>query len=246
MFFNWVSLNYNLFTEEKNVSSNLPGTAGSFVSIKLGFGPNISSNTYEEKTPVNFNNYYYFIKASANVNTDGSSLKVIDDPLSGEQTVIYSTDRKFVYDLNYLPQYDGSGDISYTTTSQFAIGSISNISINDTGSNYESLPICRGVLPSITNIATVSATIDTTTGYLSSVVVEEQGNNYSKPVALITDGDGFDYKLECISENGKVKAVNILNLGRGFTYNPTIKIFESDVKVFLTSVNIGIPKILDW
>ena len=236
------SLNYNLFTEEKNVSTNLPGTVGSFVSIKLGFGPNISSNTYEEKTPVNFNNYYYFIKASANVNTDGSSLKVIDDSLSGEQTVIYSTDRKFVYDLNYLPQYDGSGDISYTTTSQFAIGSISNISINDTGSNYESLPICRGVLPSITNIATVSATIDTTTGYLSSVVVEEQGNNYSKPVALITDGDGFDYKLECISENGKLKAVNILNLGRGFTYNPTIKIFESDVKVFLTSVNIGIPK----
>jgi len=236
------SLNYNLFTEEKNVSSNLPGTAGSFVSIKLGFGPNISSNTYEEISPVNFNNYYYFIKASANVNTDGSSLKVIDDPLSGEHTVIYSTNRKFVYNVRTLPQYDGSGAISYTTTSQFAIGSISNISINDTGNNYELLPICRGIIPSPLNIATVSATIDLTTGYLSSIVVTEQGNNYSKPIAIITDGDGIDYKLECISENGKLKAVNILNSGKGFTYNPTIKIFESDIKVFLTSDNIGIPK----
>jgi hypothetical protein len=236
------SLNYNLFTEEKNVSSNLPGTAGSFVSIKLGFGPNISSNTYEEKSPVNFNNYYYFIKASANINTDGSSLKVIDDSLSGEQTIIYSTNRKFVYGLKTLPQYDGSGTISYTTTSQFAIGSIANISINDTGNNYELLPICRGIIPSSSNIATVSSIIDFTTGYLSSIIVTDQGNNYSKPIAIITDGDGFDYKLECISENGKVKAVNILNSGKGFTYNPTIKIFESDIKVFLTSDNIGIPK----
>lgn len=236
------SLNYNLFTEEKNVSSNLPGTAGSFVSIKLGFGPNISSNTYEEKQPVNFNNYYYFIKASADVNTDGASLKVIDDPLSGEQTVIYSTNRRFVYNLKSLPQYDGSGSISYTTTSQFAIGSIANISINDTGNNYELIPVCKGIIPSLSNIATVTSTIDFTTGYLSSIIVNEQGNNYSKPIAIITDGDGFDYKLECISENGKVKAVNILNSGKGFTYNPTIKIFESDVKVFLTSDNIGIPK----
>ncbi len=236
------SLNYNLFTEEKNVSSNLPGTSGSFVSIKLGFGPNISSNTYQNKTPINFNNYYYFIKATANVNTEGSFLKVIDDPLAGEQSVIYSTDKKFVYNVKSLPQYDGSGDISYTTTSQFAIGSIANISINDTGINYKSIPVCKGILPSTSFVSTVTAKIDTTTGYLSSIVVNNQGNNYSKPIAIITDGDGFDYKLECVVENGKIKTVNILNPGKGFTYDPTIKIFESDIKVFLTSDNIGIPK----
>jgi hypothetical protein len=236
------SLNYNLFTEEKNVSSNLPGTAGSFVSIKLGFGPNISSNTYQNKSPVNFNNYYYFIKATNDVNTDGSSLKVIDDPLSGEQSIIYSTDRKFVYNVKSLPQYDGSGDISYTTTSQFAIGSISNISINDTGTNYKSIPICKGVLPTSSFLSTVSAKINPITGSLSSVVVENQGSNYSKPVAIITDGDGFDYHLECVVENGRVKSVNILNSGKGFTYDPIVKIFESDVKVFFTSSNIGVPK----
>jgi hypothetical protein len=236
------SLNYNLFTEEKNVSSNLPGTAGSFVSIKLGFGPNISSNEYEQKIPVNFNNYYYFIKASADVDTDGSSLKVIDDPLSGEHFVIYSTEDKFVYSMNSLPQYDGTGTIKYDTTSQFAIGSIKSLSIVDTGSDYDLIPICKGVIPTSSYEALVTASIDTTTGYLSSVVVNEQGKNYSNPVALITNGDGFDYKLECVSENGRIKAVNIVNPGRGFTYNPEIKIFESDVKVFFTSNNIGIPK----
>ena len=236
------SLNYNLFTEEKNVSSNLPGTAGSFVSIKLGFGPNISSNEYEQKIPVNFNNYYYFIKASADVDTDGSSLKVIDDPLSGEHFVIYSTEDKFVYSMNSLPQYDGTGTIKYDTTSQFAIGSIKSLSIVDTGSDYDLIPICKGVIPTSSYEALVTASIDTTTGYLSSVVVNEQGKNYSNPVALITNGDGFDYKLECVSENGRIKAVNIVNPGRVFTYNPEIKIFESDVKVFFTSNNIGIPK----
>jgi len=236
------SLNYNLFTEEKNVSSNLPGTTGSFVSIKLGFGPNISSNEYEQKIPVNFNNYYYFIKASADVDTDGSSLKVIDDPLSGENFVIYSTENKFVYSMNSLPQYDGTGTIKYDTTSQFAIGSIKSLSIVNTGSNYDLIPVCKGILPTSSYEASVTASIDTTTGYLSSIVVNNQGQNYSKPVALITDGNGFNYKLECISENGKIKAVNIINPGEGFTYNPEIKIFESDVKIFFTSNNIGIPK----
>jgi hypothetical protein len=236
------SLNYNLFTEEKNVSSNLPGTVGSFVSIKLGFGPNISSNEYEQKIPVNFNNYYYFIKASADVDTDESSLKVIDDPLSGENFVIYSTENKFVYSMNSLPQYDGTGTIKYDTTSQFAIGSIKALSIVDTGSDYDLIPLCRGILPTSIHEALVTASIDTTTGYLSSIIVNNQGQNYSKPVALITNGDGFDYKLECISENGRIKAVNILNPGQGFTYDPEIRIFESDVKVFFTSNNIGIPK----
>ena len=235
------SVNYNLLTSEKSVSTNLPGTPGSFVSLKLGFGPNISTNTYENEVPVNFNNYYYFIKASDNVNTEGASLKVIQDPLAGERRVVYSTDNRFVYELSSTPQYDGTGSISYTTSGKFAIGSIADINIVDTGSNYTELPICTGVLPTTTYQAELEAVVDTSNGSIGSVRVIGQGRNYSKPVALVTDGDGTGARFECIVEDGKVKSVVTTNGGRDYTY-AEIEVFESDVTIFFTSNNIGIPK----
>ncbi len=235
------SVNYNLLTSEKSVSTNLPGTAGAFVSLKLGFGPNISTNTYENEVPVNFNNYYYFIKASDNVNTDGASLKVIQDPLAGEQRVVYSTSNRFVYELSSIPQFDGTGNVSYTTSGAFAIGNISNIGIIDTGSNYTELPICKGVLPTITYQAETETIIDTSNGSIGSVRVINQGVNYSKPIALVTNGDGTGARFDCLIENGKIKSILTLNGGRDYTF-AEVKVFESDVDIFFTSNNIGIPK----
>ena len=62
------SNNYNIFTEEKVVSGIQPGNPGSSVSITLGFGPNIAGRS-RERFPVNFDTYYYFIKAGSDVNT---------------------------------------------------------------------------------------------------------------------------------------------------------------------------------
>ena len=235
------SVNYNLLTSEKSVSTNLPGTPGSFVSLKLGFGPNISTNTYENEVPVNFNNYYYFIKASEDVNTEGASLKVIQDPLAGEHRVIYSTANRFAYELNSVPQYDGSGSISYTTSGAFAVGSITKLNIIDTGSNYTNLPICRGILPTNDYLAELEAVVDTSNGSIGSVRVINQGSNYSKPVAFVTNGDGVGAKFECVLENGKIKSIITRNGGKDYTF-AEIKVFESDVTAFFTSNNIGVPK----
>ena len=236
------SSNYNIFTEEKLVSPISPGNPGSFLTIKLGFGPNIASNSFQNKKKLNFTNYFYFIKVSPNVNTDNSFLRVIEDPLIGEKIVTYTTDTKFVYSLGSVPEYDGSGQMTYTTTSEFAVGKINSINITNTGNDYKRLPLIDGVLPSSTKECIVDVIYDTANKNVAGFKILNQGQNYSKPKAIVTDGDGLNYKFDCFTLNGKVTKIDVINKGSNFTYKPTVKIIESDVEIYFNSNNIGIPK----
>ena len=114
------SKSYNLLTLEKLTSNVLPGNAGSFTDLKFGFGSRLQQNNYDRKVSTNFSNFYYFDKNGI-VNSEGSSLKITQDPLQGAKTVNYVTPTRFVYDLESTPIWDGSGDISYTTSGQFAV-----------------------------------------------------------------------------------------------------------------------------
>lgn len=236
------SANYNIFTEEKETSGIAPGNAGAFVCIKLGFGPAIYTNSYQERRAINFQNYFYFIKVSPDVDTGGSYLRIIDDPLVGLKEVIYNTGKKFVYQLNETPAYDGSGTISYITSSRLAVGSIHSVNVVNTGQGYNSIPIVTGVVPSEVNEATVDPIWDPIRQVVTGFSIIDQGNNYVKPTIILTDTDGDRYQYECEQFNGKLTQVSILKEGSGFTYKPTAKIIESDVKIYLESTNIGIPQ----
>ena len=236
------SVNYNIFTQEKETSGISPGNAGSYLSIKLGFGPAISTNTYQERRAINFQNYFYFIKVSPNVDTSGSYLRIIDDPLTGLKEVVYNTDTKIVYRLNNSPAYDGSGDMSYITSSRLAIGNIHSLKIVNTGEGYTNIPIISGVSPTVTNEAFVDPVWDPVEQKVINFTILDQGDNYSKPVVIVTDGDGFDYQYECSVFDGKITQVKVNQTGYGFTYKPTVKIAESDVKLYLESNNIGLPQ----
>jgi len=234
------SSNYNIFTEEKFVSNVSPGSPGSFVTIKLGFGPNISNNNFTERRRINFNNYFYFIKVSPDVNTNNSFLKIIDDPLVGEKTVSYATSKKLVYKLSTIPEYDGTGVITYTTTSPFAIGKIDKIKITNTGQNYKKIPTVDGVLPSAEYECLVDPIYDTLNKTVVGFDIIQQGINYSKPKAIIIDSES-EYEFKCIQESGKVTSILVLNGGK-FTEKPTVKIIETDVSIFLESETIGVPQ----
>jgi len=236
------SANYNIFTEEKETSGIAPGNAGSFVCIKLGFGPAIYTNTYQERRSINFQNYFYFIKVSPDVDTGGSYLRIIDDPLAGLKKVVYNTDKKFVYQLNSIPAYDGSGTISYITSSRLAIGSIHSVNVVNTGQGYNNIPIVTGVVPSGVNEASVDPIWDPVRQVVTGFSIIDGGVNYSQPTIILTDTDGERYQYECEQFNGKLTQVTILKEGSGFTYKPTAKIIESDVKIYLESTNIGIPQ----
>ncbi len=238
------SLNYNIFTEEKFVSSVPPGNPGSFLTIKLGFGPNISNNTFDQKKPINFTNYFYFIKVS-DVNTQNSYLQVVDDPLTGEKNVIYSTDTRFVYNLDKTPEYDGTGQINYTTSSKFAVGKINDVIVENFGENYKFIPTVYGIDVAQEYEAIINLTYDSVERKIKSIEVVDGGRYYSKPKAIVVDGDGSEAEFEVLVNNGSISRIIVTNEGRNYTYPPEIKVIETDVKLYFTSNDIGVPQTIN-
>lgn len=235
------SSNYNIFTEEKFVTTISPGNSGSYLTVKLGFGPNIANNNFTERKRINFNNYFYFIKVSPDVNTEDSFLKIIDDPLTGEKNVTYVTDRQIVYNLLDTPEYDGTGQISYTTNSSFAIGKIDSIKISNTGESYKKLPLVTGVLPSQEYECIVDPIYNTVDKTILGFNIINQGKNYSRPKAIVTNSNDTSYNFKCIQEDGKLTSILVLNGGK-FNQKPSVKIIESDVIIHFESENIGVPQ----
>jgi hypothetical protein len=72
--------------------------------------------------------------------------------------------------------------------------------------------------------------------------ITNQGSNYSKPKVVIIDGGGSGYSFKPFVLNGKVKKIDVINGGYGYTRTPLIKIIESDLKIYFTSKNIGVPQ----
>lgn len=235
------SLNQNIFVSEKIIGSNEPGTASAYVKIKFGFGSLIESNTLTNKQDLNFNNYYYFIVAN-NVDTNNSYLKVIDDPLAGEKTIQYATENKFVYSVDKEPQYQGSGDITYKTNSSFALGKISKVTIDNSGSSYTNVPLIDGVLVSSVKEAKVEPIYDSVNKKIVSVRVVNGGENYTNPKIAIVNSNDYGARFKVYQENGKIKKVDVINTGFGFEYLPELKVYEGAVKLYAYSNDIGIPK----
>ena len=235
------SLNYNIFTEEIDRSSIEPGSSGSFVKLKLGFGANVATNDYINKVPVNFKNYYYFILADG-VNTNGSYLNVIDDPLSGRKLVDYSTATKFVYKVEKEPQYNGSGTIKYNTNSRFAIGEIKEVAIDNTGTDYTSVPLVTGSEVAEEYRARIQTQYDSITKSIVSATVIEKGSNYVDPKIIIVDGDGVGAVLNPIAVNGQIVRVDVIDGGSGYTFAPTVKVVEGSSKLYARSKTIGVPQ----
>ncbi|CAR63348.1 strucutural protein [Synechococcus phage S-RSM4] len=235
------SKNFNLITGEKLASNTLPGNAGAFTEVKFGFGSRIAANDYSTEKGTDFTNFYYFDKNGI-VNAEGSFLKIVKDPLQGEKRVIYVTPNRFVYNVSSEPLWDGSGDISYTTTGQFAIGEIKDFKITNLGLNYKKVPIITGVAPTQNYRASATVLFDLESKVITSVEVNERGSNYSNPKVVITDGDGIDAKFNVVLRGGEIFSITVANPGSGYTYAPTIEIVESDVEAYVDSNTIGIPQ----
>ena len=230
-----------IFTEEKEVSGIQPGNAGSYVAITLGFGPNIAGLA-QQRFPVNFDTYYYFIKASSDVNTDSASLQVIDDPLTGPKTVKFTTPTKFAYQLPDVPDYQGTGTITYTTSSPFAEGKITKTTINNLGAGYKRSPIVEGCLVTDNNEPLLTVSWDSITQSIKGVQINEGGKNYINPKAVVTNGDGVGATFSVVSDQGRITRIDVLSGGSGYTFTPTVSVYEGAIDAFFESESIGLPQ----
>lgn len=235
------SKNYNIITEEKVTSTILPGNPGSFTDIKFGFGSRLASNLFTKKVGTQFSNFYYFDKNGI-VDSEGRYLKIIADPLQGSKKITYVTPTRFVYQLDSIPLWDGSGFISYTTTGEFAIGQINSFEVINLGLNYKKVPIIIGCSPTNSYKAEASVLFDVVTNRITGVKIDKKGSNYINPKIVVTKGDGSDVEFNIVLRNGEIFSITVKNPGKGYTYAPEIDIVESDVESYVNSNSIGIPQ----
>ena len=235
------SRNYNLITTEKQESTILPGNPGAFTDVKFGFGSRLADNNYQTKRGTDFANFYYFDKKNV-VDSEGAFFKIVTDPLQGRKTINYVTADRFVYDIPSEPLWDGSGSISYTTTGQFAIGSINDVSIINLGLNYRKPPIVVGVDPTESYRASATVLFDDASQTITGVNISNIGSNYVNPKVVVTKGDGSGVEFNIVVRNGEIFSITIANPGRGYTYAPEIIIVESEVEAFVESSSIGVPQ----
>jgi hypothetical protein len=228
------SFRKNIISIEANRNSIAPGSSGSFIT----FRPGIKDG---QKVDTQYLRYFYFDKNEI-VKTDDAYLGLIEDPLQGPHRVTYSTDRSFVFEYSRNPQYDGSGSMSYTTTSRSAVGEINSVSIFNPGSGYKKTPIITGVEVQRNLEATVTANYDPVGQNVFSVTVVNAGSGYSKPKVIVADGDGTGLEFQTFSTGGFIDKVIVTNSGKNYTSVPTLKVIETDVKLFCTSETIGVPQ----
>lgn len=236
------SINKNIITIEQ--TTNLaPGTFGAYVDVKFGYGDRRTSNTYTTKLPSSYVNYFYYDKNNI-IKSGDSYLTVIDDPLQGNKIVIYRTPNKFVYSVDALPPYDGSGAITYSTTSKSAYGNINSVSIANFDDKYESLPEVIAAEVYEVNRAVIEVDWNKNRQSIENIKIVSGGLNYTSPV-LIIKGDGKNFAYEIVkNSDGSIASINVINQGSGYTYRPEITVCESQIDLKLESSSIGTAKTL--
>ena len=262
------SRSYNLITEEKTATTILPGSAGAFTTVKFGFGAALATNTAfapigteliidsdfivdedyivgelysPTKIGTDFTNFYYFDRNNI-VSSDNSYLQIIQDPLQGQKILTYVTPTRFVYQLNSTPLWDGSGVIKYTTTGQFAIGSIDKFKMINLGLNYKKIPTIVGCDPTSSYRAKATVLFDTLTSRVIGVTIDNKGSNYVDPKIVIIEGDGVGLDFDTVVRSGEIFSITVKNAGKGYTKAPEIKIIEGSLGAYAQSNSIGVPQ----
>jgi hypothetical protein len=234
--------NFNIITLESKSNNILPGNSGSFITFKSGFGSVIESNQFNTKSSSDFNTFFYFDKNGI-IDSDQSYIRVIPDPLQGEKTSIYVTNNEIVYELDSIPQYDGSGSISYTTTSRSAVGEINKVSLLNQGVGFTELPTLLGVRPSADNECVARVVWNSQFKNISSIIIENPGKNYINPKVLLLNSTGQFADFEVVkNSDGSIAGIITKNKGINYTVAPDVKIIETSPKIYFTSSNIGQPK----
>lgn len=236
------SKNYNIITTESVKNNILPGNLGSNITLKFGFGDATVENTYTDKKTLYYNTFFYFDKNGI-ISSDENYIRVVEDPLQGEKTITYTSPTSFVYDMREIPLYDGSGTISYTTTSSSAVGEVNSIKVLNGGFGFKNVPAIAGIVPSEENECLVDVNWNENLKNITSIIILNPGKNYVNPeiVVLSETGSGAEFEIST-NADGSISGIITKNKGSKYLTKPTIKVVEGAVKCYYESNTIGVPK----
>ena len=224
-----------IFTEDStNINSltnvdyyGTPGTVGSSIVI-----------TKEALLNFDVSRVYYYEQNNQILNNK-AFFTVLTLP-SGTQNVKVVSDNLFKFTLPIQPeQLEYLNVISYTTTSQTAIGKISKISVIDGGEGYKKLPKIEGITHSQLDDAKFTYSI-TNGSFDDTISVISTGNRYSNSTKIIVNTlTGSGAILEPTIVGGRIISVNVVDPGDGYDENDTIVAVDADCQIFAVSDSIG-------
>ena len=230
------------------------------------------TGTLNDRVARRYQRYYYksVVRTTANgdaeirigpstsiVDSD-SYMEIINDPLQGRQiitdaltttddaagqAVSFVTADRFVYEMSEVPEWFGTGTMKYTSESRSAIGGIDVIKVANLGSGYKRVPIVKGCELHPAYSSTVTAQWDSVNNNIVGVTVDTPGSNYSKPRVVVSDGNGTEAEFEVLkTADNKVARVTVINKGKNYTYKPSLKVIEGDLRAYALGDSIGITK----
>ena len=220
-------------------STQKPGTTGSYISFQLGYGIPIDGTSWETEPVLAIPPKIYYGEASDLINSESQHFTLVEDPFAGKHKVFYGYEYEFAFRLDQEPQQEGFTNIEYYTDSLYAIGSIKSVKVISGGSNYTMPPMIPGVFLNKRFRGSFTPLIED--GKITSVTVVDTGLNYSEPIVLLEDtGGGVNaaFRIE-LRADGSVSRIIPTNEGEGYGPNTTLRLYESDVKLFGQGDQIG-------
>jgi|TARA_R100000084_G_scaffold31602_4_gene12210 hypothetical protein len=229
------NLNHNLiFSEDSanvNTLSNVsyigtPGTPGASATIEKAslMNMDVSRVYYYDEAGGIINNKKYF------------SLQLLP---AGTQKIDIVDSTKFQFSAPFQPEVtEWLNLISYKTTSQTAIGKISEIVVIDGGEGYKKLPKIEGVTHTL--LDDIRTEISLVGGSFSEVKVINGGSRYSSSTKIfVNTTTGSGAVLTPTVVGGKIISIKVDDPGDGYSADDTITAVDTDAKIYAQGENIG-------
>ena len=216
-----------------------PGNTGSFTSFQLGYGIPIDGTTWNSTPVLDIPPKIYYGEVAEKIDAEGQFFTLVEDPFAGKHAVFYGYEYEFAYRLPSTPQNEGFTNVQYYTDSLYAVGAIKRVKVISGGKNYTMPPQVPGVF--LNKRFRGNFELNITDGRIVSVTVTDTGLNYSQPVVLLENkGNGANAKFTVeLRADGSVSRIIPVQEGTNYDSNTTLRLYESDVKMFAHGDDIG-------
>lgn len=216
-----------------------PGFSGSYTSFQLGYGIPIDGTNWEQKPVIDVPPKIYYDEPLNKINSEDQFFTLVEDPFAGKHAVFYGFEYEFAYRLPKAPQQEGFSNVQYFTDSLYAIGSIKNVEVISGGKNFTLPPQLPGVFLNKRFRGAFTPLVED--GKITSVNIIDTGLNYSKPKVLLENtggGANAQFRVE-LTNQGAVGRIVPTEEGSGYGPDTTVRLYESDTKLYAHGENIG-------
>ena len=168
-----------------------------------------------------------------------NKLIIQNSKYDGQHKVTVSSDNTFTYSITEVPEASSysknTSRLSYSTGSETAYGSISEVSVTNSGDGYEILPGISTIVSSLGSGSLLEAS-STTIGKVESISLTNIGFDYSSDFTLRpTVKLPQTFRIEPLTG---FESIGITSVGRGYNTAPSLVVLDGRSKKEINDVKL--------